>query len=183
MRWMEFDHLVYAGGWRPSTRAELGIAGSRPAGVFPALVAKHLLEAGACLGRRIMIVGATSWSRLVADEVHREAHQVVVVDRAGGSRPAYADEWWSGWEAVSIHGAARVEATSLRKGTEIVRTVCDAVVLAAEPQPLRNVDGAIGGGVSVTYAQPDPFARRSDRAAIVSRSIQSLVGSEHGVTS
>ena len=40
------DALVIAAGCRPRHRAELGLAGSRPAGVVPATVACHLAETG-----------------------------------------------------------------------------------------------------------------------------------------
>jgi hypothetical protein len=55
--WHEADALVFAGGLRPATAAELGLTGDRPAGVLPASVAKHLLEADPNLWERPVIVG------------------------------------------------------------------------------------------------------------------------------
>ena len=55
--WLPADHLVFAGGTRPSHAAELGVGGSRLAGVFTATVAHHLLEAEIPLRRRFAMAG------------------------------------------------------------------------------------------------------------------------------
>jgi NADPH-dependent 2,4-dienoyl-CoA reductase/sulfur reductase-like enzyme len=62
IHWLSARHLVYAGGNRPSTQAELGIAGNRLAGVLPATVAAHLLEIGVRLGNHIAILGSGDWA-------------------------------------------------------------------------------------------------------------------------
>ena len=46
IRWRAAATLVFAGGMRPATAAELGLAGDRPAGVLAGAVARHLLETG-----------------------------------------------------------------------------------------------------------------------------------------
>ncbi len=52
IRWIEVDHLVFAGGTRPATPADLRLAGDRPAGVISATVAEHLVAARVTLGRK-----------------------------------------------------------------------------------------------------------------------------------
>ncbi len=79
IRWLPHDRIVVATGNRPATRAELQIAGSRSAGIFSALVAVHLLEAGAPLGRRAVIVGVTRWGEQAADLLHDGGAHVAVV--------------------------------------------------------------------------------------------------------
>ena len=44
VEWLDASHLVFAGGSRPATMAELPVAGPRLAGVLPAPVAIHLAE-------------------------------------------------------------------------------------------------------------------------------------------
>src|SRR4030067_560511 len=43
IEWLPGQHLVYAGGYRPSTQAELGILGDRLGGVLACTVAHHFL--------------------------------------------------------------------------------------------------------------------------------------------
>lgn len=163
IHWLAIDHVVYAGGWRPATQAEIGLVGSRPAGLLPATVAIHLLEAGTRLGRRPVLVGTTHWAATVARHIHRSGLRVTVVTAGEGPRPAYADAWWPGWEAISIAGTDRVERLDLRRLGQTVALPCDAVILAADPRPLRNVDGAVHGGTNVTYVQPDVQAATAMR--------------------
>jgi len=51
------DALVVATGSRPQTRAELGIAGERGAGVMPGSATRHLLDSGVLLGRHPLVIG------------------------------------------------------------------------------------------------------------------------------
>ncbi len=55
IRWLDAAHLVFAGGARPATAAELMLAGPRLAGVLPAPVAIHLAEAKVTIGRQVVI--------------------------------------------------------------------------------------------------------------------------------
>ena len=63
--------LVIATGTRPLGRAELGIAGGRPAGIVAATVACHLAENGLLVGRRPLIVGGGDWAMRAASELLR----------------------------------------------------------------------------------------------------------------
>jgi NADPH-dependent glutamate synthase beta subunit-like oxidoreductase len=129
-------HLVYAGGTRPSTPAELRLAGARPAGVLPAPVAIHLVEAGAVLGRRVAVLGEGAWaSAAVAALEHQGASEVCRVPVPEPGSP------------LLLRGCVRVDA--LGDGA------CDCVVLAARERPLRNVDGAVlDGAAGVSFVQP-----------------------------
>ena len=69
IRWTPADHLVYAGGVRPATAAEVGLGGSRLAGVLSATVAVHLAEAEVMIGRRVVIVGGGNWAERATEEL------------------------------------------------------------------------------------------------------------------
>ena len=142
--WIEHRHLVYAGGSRPATQAELGITGERVAGVFTAPVAIHLMEAGVRLGTNVVVLGAGDWCARAAQELQRQ----------GGVRVTLSSVTFRGWEATAVCGDHRVAQVTLANG-DLRRTIdCDAVVLAGQPRPLRNVDGAIRPSPGVTYVQP-----------------------------
>jgi glycine/D-amino acid oxidase-like deaminating enzyme len=180
--WERCDTLVFAGGLRPATAAELGLTGDRPAGVLPVTVAKHLLEADPALWRRVAIVGAgpgaaqaaalviagggtVTW---VAPPAPRPAGAAAPRDRGeprdaagvphdvaeaphrgGGAAPRDAGEP----RAVAVAGRARVSGLRTDRGV----VPCDAVLLAADPRPVRNVDGAIAEDApGVVYVQDVP---------------------------
>jgi D-hydroxyproline dehydrogenase subunit alpha len=161
IRWLSARRLVYAGGTRPATRAELGIAGPRPAGVLSATVALHLLEAGVLLGRRVAVLGGGHWARTVGALLAAQPCETIAVTPAG--EPAFdgAGEHLAGWRATALDGVARVTAVTLASEDgapdgAALRIPCDAVVLAAPGRPLRNVDGAVlPGSAGVTFVQPD----------------------------
>jgi NADPH-dependent glutamate synthase beta subunit-like oxidoreductase len=132
IRHLEARHLVFAGGTRPSTPAELGLTGSRPAGVLPAPVAIHLVEAGAVLGERVAVLGAGAWADAAVRALEHQGASAVI-------RVAVPPSTVSGRVRVSALGDV----------------ACDCVVLAARERPLRNVDGAVlDGAPDVTYVQP-----------------------------
>lgn len=153
IRWLSGDRLVCATGSRPATPAELRLLGARLAGVVSATVAKHLLEARVRLGQRPLIVGVGGWAAEIAAMLHRQALQVGVVAKSPLARPVYADEWWPGWRAARVQGAARVQELTIERDGHRLRILCDAVVLADEPRPLRNIEGAVLDGKDVTYIQ------------------------------
>jgi glycine/D-amino acid oxidase-like deaminating enzyme len=142
-------HLIYAGGTRPSTPAELRLAGSRPAGVLPAPVAIHLVEAGAVLGRRVAVLGDGLWASATVRALERQgASRVLRVPALG---------------PLTLSGHVRVEAVG--------DVACDCVVLAAHERPLRNVDGAVlDGAADVTYVQP--LAPSADEAEAQARAFR-----------
>jgi NADPH-dependent 2,4-dienoyl-CoA reductase/sulfur reductase-like enzyme len=156
VRWLDAGHLVFAGGCRPATAAELPVAGPRLAGVLPAPVAIHLAEAKVTLGRRVMIVGTGDWARAAREAIAGQRSQVTVV----AGEPAEAvtfrhDALISGWAPVTVSGHGRVSALTLERAGQRHVLDCDAVILAASARPLRNVDGAIfEPAPGVTFVQP-----------------------------
>jgi NADPH-dependent glutamate synthase beta subunit-like oxidoreductase len=154
IEWIEAGCLAFCGGTRPSTSAELGIGGDRPAGVFSATVAIHLMEAGVKLGNTVVLLGSTDWSARAAHHLRRQGANVVAVLEAGEQPPTGANQIWWDWRLLEVHGAARVNHVLLARDRFRQRISCDAVVLGARLKPLRNVDGAIQGGDNVTYVQP-----------------------------
>ena len=179
--WRSFDHLVVATGCRPATRAELRLAGSRGAGVLSALVAIHLAEAGAPMGRRVAILGTTPWAERMGRDVRAAGSRVVVIAPDGSVRPPYADDWWPGWEAVEVEGHPRVTRLVLERDGVRMHCACDSVVLADDPRPLRNVDGALADVPGVSFVQawePDPsakIARSSELARLVLATLKGAI--------
>jgi hypothetical protein len=153
-RWVQAQHLFVAAGLRPATAADLGMTGDRPAGVIPATVAEHLLEAGAALWRSVVIVGDGPWAAPVAARASQLGARIIAV----GGPAAWADEHLERPREWSIVGRDRVRAIRLRyegAGPTSIDVACDAVVLAADPVPSRNIDGAVlPGSDHVTFIQP-----------------------------
>jgi NADPH-dependent glutamate synthase beta subunit-like oxidoreductase len=164
--WRRWDRLLYAGGTRPSTAAELGIAGSRLAGVLPATVALHLLEAKVVLGRHVVLLGSGWWANAVAGELRHQGVEVTSVVREDAEPIETADQVLEGWEAVSADGLGRVDTLSLARGEQTLEVACDAVVLADGLRPLRNVDGAVfPGDPAVEFIQPVGSQIRAEEVA------------------
>ena len=145
-----------AGGRRPATAAELGLAGDRPAGVLagdrrqaPAGGGRAAL-APAAPGRR-RPVGAARWRTRVRD--------------LGADVLRLAPGWPTRFDVVG--GESRRGAVVAVRGAARRMLACDAVLLAAEPRPIRNVEGAIltdGGRRDVTSSRSGVEGIR-DRAA------------------
>jgi NADPH-dependent 2,4-dienoyl-CoA reductase/sulfur reductase-like enzyme len=153
IEWIPARGLAFCGGTRPSTAAELAIGGDRPAGVFSATVAIHLMEAGVRLGNEVVVVGAGDWAARAARHLQQQdAHITTVVD--DGEVPRFAERNWCGWSLREVRGAARVSSVLLGRDRFRQRVSCDAVVLGARVKPLRNVDGAVFEGRDVVYVQP-----------------------------
>jgi hypothetical protein len=167
--WVAADHLVFAGGARPATPAEARLFGARCAGVFTATVAHHLLEARIRLGRRIALCGNGFWSDLVLHEVPAGTEVILV----GGSttRPpsGITTRELPGHRPVQVLGRDRVQALVARSGPDELVVDCDAVVLAGDLRPLRNVDGAVVNRPDVTYVQPTAETLSADEAAEYAR--------------
>jgi len=159
--------LVIAAGSRPLGRAELGLAGPRPAGILAATVACHLSETGLLAGRRPAVVGGGDWAvRAVGELLHAGAEHIQVVTPGGVLRrfpesPALTVRTAT---PVAVEGGPRVSALRLQGGE---RVECDALVLAHGLVPLRNVDGAVWEGARTVYAQPadDPATVSAARHA------------------
>lgn len=153
IRWLDADRLVFAGGCRPSTAAELRLTGSRVAGVVSATVAIHLLDAGVRLGRNPVLLGETDFAAEVAGRLRRTGTLVRVVAPEDAATPAYADEWWPGWRGSRARGTGRVRELEIARGDRREWLACDAVILADGVRPLRNVDGALADPDPATFIQ------------------------------
>jgi NADPH-dependent 2,4-dienoyl-CoA reductase/sulfur reductase-like enzyme len=153
--WVAADRLVFAGGTRPATPAELPVVGCRTAGLFVGTVAHHLLEGRVDLGRRIALCGTGYWADLVLKDVPAGTHVTLV---GGGSTPrpprGVSIDLWPGHRPVEVIGRDRVESLVTEVAGRRATLPCDAVVLAGDLRPLRNVDGAIVDAPDVTYVQP-----------------------------
>jgi len=155
IRWESADHLVYAGGSRPSTAAELRLAGvTRLAGVLAAPVAVHLLEAGVRIGNNVVVIGSGDWAhRAIAELAHQRIRAVMVSLPDGPVPTAFVPEHYGGWTPTAVSGKGRVGEVLVERRGATQRILCDALVLAARSRPLRNVDGAIEDGPSTTFIQ------------------------------
>jgi hypothetical protein len=158
--WEEADLLIYAGGSRPATLAELAVAGPRLAGVYPAPVAIHLAEAKVVLGYRVVIIGSGHWARRVREAVAGHARTVILVSEVGspGRMPEGDfpnDQVLEGWRPLAVEGTGRVDRLVLGWLGQRYRIGCDAVILAGSCRPLRNVDGAVTEPAhNVCFVQP-----------------------------
>lgn len=153
IEWLAARCLAVCGGTRPSTAAELAIGGDRPAGVYSATVAIHLMEAGVRLGNHVVVVGASDWAARAAQHLARQDVMTSVVLDAEQA-PLFGDHHFVGWWLLEVHGSPRVTDVALTRNGSSQRIDCDAVVLGAHLKPMRNIDGALHGGVDVTYVQP-----------------------------
>jgi thioredoxin reductase len=156
--------LVIATGARPLGRAELGLAGTRPAGVLPAPAACELAAHGLFRPSNPVVIGGGRWAaRAVAALVDTGA-AVTVVAPDGLLVPIEA--------AVAVH--ERLQPLAVRGDPQIGRLECDGaavdcdgLVLAHGLTPVRNLDGAVHGGERTVYAHPtvDPPSGAASRAA------------------
>jgi NADPH-dependent 2,4-dienoyl-CoA reductase/sulfur reductase-like enzyme len=178
VEWLDARHLVFAGGSRPATMAELPVAGPRLAGVLPAPVAIHLAEAKVTLGRRVVILGSGAWAEAAHEAIAGQRSHITVVTRDPADGVTFRhDAFISGWTPVAVAGRGRVSALTLERAGQQLVLDCDAVILAASPRPLRNVDGAIfEPAAGVTYVQPAADAGTWEQAASAARDMVSQVG-------
>ena len=178
VEWLDASHLVFAGGSRPATTAELPVAGPRLAGVLPAPVAIHLAEAKVTLGRRVVILGAGAWAEAAHEAIAGQRSHVTVVTRESADGVTFGhNALISGWTPVAVSGRGRVSGLTLERAGQQLVLDCDAVILAASPRPLRNVDGAIfEPAAGVTYVQPAADAGTWEQAASAARDMVTQVG-------
>ena len=176
VRWRAAATLVFAGGLRPATAAELGLAGDRPEGVLAASVARRLLETGTPPWRRAVVVGDGADAAEAAALVRAAGGTVAVV----GCEPAWADRAWPGWRAAAVAGAPRVTALRIERDGATETLACDVVLLAAQPRPVRNVEGAIADDAAgVVYLQDIAAATFEATAQAAAAVVQRLArGSE-----
>jgi hypothetical protein len=182
--WIEADHLLFAGGTRPATPAELPVLGTRPAGLFVATVAHHLLEARVNLGWRLALCGSGYWADLVLRDLPPGTHVTHVGDGPSPQAPpGVVITGLREHRPVEVLGRDRVvglvtETTG--PASRAATTVpCDAVVLAGDIRPLRNVDGAIVDAPDVTYVQPtDAVLTAQDVVEYANKAVAALMTGE-----
>jgi hypothetical protein len=144
--------LIVACGLRPATAARLGITGDRPAGVVAGPVAQELLRAGVRLWDTVVVLGDGPWARGVAERARALGTRVIALGGTGG----WGDERLDWPERLTVIGrSGEVMRLRLHTGQAVTDVACDAVVLAADPGPSRDIDGALlEGAPAVTFHQP-----------------------------
>lgn len=166
IRWVTSSWLVFAGGIRPDTASDLGLTGARPAGILPATVALHLLEAGEPLWRTACIIGDGPWGERIARRLSALGTTVHALTRTS-TGVTWADRHTciaGAGDSLTVEGMPRVEAVRI-DGPRPSRVLCDAVILAGEGRPTRNIEGAIGEGSENTiFVQPCGPHGSADRA-------------------
>ncbi len=174
VRRIEAGALVIAAGSRPLGRAELELAGPRPAGILAATVACHMSETGLLIGRRPAVIGGGDWAaRSLERLLHAGAEAVTVIAPEGVLRPLPQSDRvtvLTGVRPAAVEGGHRVTGVQLADGE---RVECDALVLAHELAPLRNVDGAVWDGARTVYAQPLDDPATADGAITAGRAAAS----------
>ncbi len=185
---IDANSLIVATGCRPATRAELGIAGDRCAGVIPSSAAIHLLESGVLVGRRPAVVGGGEQACRVAELLLESGALAVTVVAPDGAQPMPAGaDVYDGWNAQHLQGTARVESLTIARDGVRERVIADALILASGRIPARNIEGAVFGGPNVVYCQPmdDPkstggsLKAAATAAAEVERALRSGATNEH----
>jgi len=176
--WLDAAALFVACGLRPATLADWRVTGERPAGVIPATVAEHLLQTGVRLWATIVVAGDGPWAAAVGRSARRLGTRVIAVsdhtDHTGhtghtshtghSDHGDWADERHPRPKQWSITGRDRVTGVRLEGEAGLTELACDGVVLAGDPVPARNIDGAVlSDAAGVTYVQPltplDPAGR------------------------
>jgi NADPH-dependent 2,4-dienoyl-CoA reductase/sulfur reductase-like enzyme len=162
--WLEAAGLFVACGLRPATLADGRVTGDRPAGVVPATVAEHLLQAGVRLWATVVVVGDGPWAASVARSARRLGTRVIAVSDHADWADDWADDRHPRPRQWSITGRDRVTGIRLEGETGLTELACDGVVLAGDPVPARNIEGAVlPGAAAVTFVQPltplDPAGR------------------------
>jgi hypothetical protein len=153
------DALVIATGHRPATRAEQELAGPRPGGILPGTVALHLLHQRLLLGRIPAVVGTTRLAREVVEllRADKRVRRVLHLDPASptlGEGTGLGEQADSGWRLTHVVGYPRVAGVEAAAENGRSQTLaCDALILADQLIPMRNVDGAICPSARVVYAQ------------------------------
>ena len=187
------DALVVATGTRPATLAELGATGDRTAGVLPGSAAVHLIESGVLPGWRPVIVGGGDLARHCLSLCLRAgAHGASLVIPSGppgagvpvpGGRGQDAVDVYDGWRLVSVHGQPRVGHVVVARDGQTLRIPADAVILAQDRRPMRNIENAVrdAGVVVGCHSSADP--KTDDDALATARMaterVLELVGPAH----
>jgi cation diffusion facilitator CzcD-associated flavoprotein CzcO len=155
---LEASVLVLATGTRPATRAELGIVGDRGAGVLPGSVAHHYLDSGVLPGRNPLVVGDGQLADELCEQLWRGGAIRVTRVRSATAWSGSCNDSFGEARVEAVHGFPRVTSVTLRQGGRAIRVATDAVLLAAERVPMRNVEGALFGADDVVecFSSADP---------------------------
>ena len=139
---IDSDFLFYAGGIRPATSAEIGLTGDRPAGIFPATVALHLLESGVSLWRNAAVVGNGLWASETIEAITKLGGKCtsIVSDDTDIETTSRKITNASNFRAL---GTTRIESFECDVAEKTLSIECDAVILAGPAHPNRNVEGAL----------------------------------------
>jgi thioredoxin reductase len=159
--------LVVATGTRPLGPAELGLTGTRPAGVLPAATACELAADGRFQPVRPVVIGGGRWAARGVDALLAAGAETVTVVAPDGILVPMNES-----ASVAVHDrlaplAVRGDPRVERLECDGAAVECDGVVLAHGLVPVRNVDGAVDGGERTVYAQPttDPPSAAGSRTA------------------
>lgn len=179
------DALVVATGTRPATLAELGATGDRTAGVLPGSAAVHLIESGVLPGWRPVIVGRGGLARHCLSLCLRAgALAASLVSPSGVDVPVPPGvDVYDGWRLVSVHGQPRVGHVVVARDGQTLRIPADAVILAQDRRPMRNIENAVrdAGVVVGCHSSADP--KTDDDAVATARMaterVLELVGPAH----
>lgn len=178
IHWVEASRLVFAGGVRPETASELRLTGDRPAGVVPATVAAHLLTAGERLWNHACIIGDGRWGEGLSRQLHALGATVHAV--TGGEPVGWADEQTriDDTHSLAVVGGLRVEALHI-DGPRPKRIDCDAIILAGDGRPTRNVVGALEEAAEdVVFVQPVGLRTSTERAAAAGALIDTWISAQ-----
>jgi NADPH-dependent 2,4-dienoyl-CoA reductase/sulfur reductase-like enzyme len=171
--------LVVATGTRPASRAELGIAGDRPAGIVPGSAALHLTESGVLLGRRPVVLGGGSLAASCVTSLRDAgAEHITVVAPDGILAPIadLADDIFNGWAVTEALGQPRVSRIVITRRGASDYLAADTLILAHKRVPMRNIEGAIDPAPRVVFchSSADPKSLQDAEAAAGAATAEAL---------
>jgi len=171
--------LVVATGSRPATPGELGITGDRCAGILPGSAAVHLIESGVLPGWHPVVVGGGDLAEHCITRCLRAGSRSVSVVRPAQLRFAVPAgvHTYDGWRLDSIHGWPRVSRVTLSQGQQMMSVHADAVIIAQDRRPMRNIENALhdGGIVVGCHSAADPKTDE-DATATAARALAQVDG-------
>lgn len=163
IEWLAASYLFYAGGLRPGTAIDLGVTGDRPAGIIPATVALHILESGVPLWTDAVLLGTSPWADQLVHALHELGGRVTAIS-LDSSTTRSADRAITNAHGLRTVGRDRIQYLDYIADGEPGRVACDVVILAGDPRPNRNVDGAITEPApGVVFVQPLDVVTAQDR--------------------
>jgi hypothetical protein len=161
--------------------------------VLPGSAAVHLIESGVLPGWRPVIVGRGDLARHCLSLCLRAgARGASLVSPPGppgagvpvpGGRGQDAVDVYDGWRLASVHGQPRVGHVVVARDGQTLRIPADAVILAQDRRPMRNIENAVrdAGVVVGCHSSADP--KTDDDAVATARMaterVLELVGPAH----